>query len=312
MRLEIVICTHNRSWLLERTLRSVARANAPSGSHLQVTVVANHCTDDTEAMIASLKPEYPFPLRLLREPRAGKSYALNHALTQLKGDFQIYIDDDHRVDTRFLCAIEELIQKHPSYKIFCGRIIPDWDGEEPQWIHSEKYPVYPLPIPHYDLGQGPCEIALDDRLPGGGNLVMAKEVTQQVGQFNENLGPSGHNLGGGEDGDYVRRALSKGYKILYHPAPIQYHWADTERLTLGYLLRKAYSRSRSAAYIQIQQPRLPPRFLFTKLALNLCQLLLPLPLARLRFYLMRSASTAGEITAYTGRYRDAKSERKHG
>ncbi|WP_426416990.1 glycosyltransferase [Aestuariirhabdus sp. LZHN29] len=302
MQLEVIICTHNRSALLAQTLSSISAAKKPLHADLSVTVIANHCSDDTEERVKELAASYPFPLRVLIEEKAGKSHALNLAIKHLTGDYQIYIDDDHRIDNGFFRNIERVIEQNPDYEIFCGKIIPDWDGHEPLWIHDKQYPVYPLPIPHYDLGEENREITAKERLPGGGNLVMAKAVTAQVGDFNVYLGPLGHNLGGGEDGDYVRRALNKGYRILYDPAPLQYHWVDSKRLTLGYLLKKAYSRSRSAAYIKITNRQLPPRFLFTKMALNICQLLWPIPLARLRFYLMRCSSTAGEIAAYISLY----------
>ncbi|MCL6414690.1 glycosyltransferase [Aestuariirhabdus sp. Z084] len=302
MRLEVIICTHDRSTLLQRTLRSVEKAAPLSKSDLEITIIANNCHDDTEEMIKDLSNEYPYPIRLFTELKPGKSNALNKAIEVVKGNFIIFIDDDHRIDYHFFESIEELLEKRNTYSLFCGKIIPDWDGIEPTWIHNIEYPVYPLPIPHYDLGNEELEITINNRLPGGGNLIMAKEVLERTGDFNVSLGPSGHNLGGGEDGDYVRRALTAGFRLLYSPGPIQYHWADSERLSLLYLIRKAYSRSRSAAYINIEKPALPPRFLYTKLLINICNLLIPVPLPRLRFYLMRTSSTLGEISAYLSRF----------
>ena len=51
MQLTIVICTHNRSALLERTLASLNRAHRPANCAINVLVVANACTDDTVAFL---------------------------------------------------------------------------------------------------------------------------------------------------------------------------------------------------------------------------------------------------------------------
>jgi GT2 family glycosyltransferase len=52
--LAIVICTHNRVELLERTLASLNRARRPRG-HIEVLAIANACTDDTVSFCGDIR-----------------------------------------------------------------------------------------------------------------------------------------------------------------------------------------------------------------------------------------------------------------
>jgi hypothetical protein len=58
-------------------------------------------------------------------------------------------------------------------------------------------------------------------------------VFELAGQFSTELGPHGHDLGGGEDSEYVLRALMRGVRCQYVPDVVQHHYVDTERLKLG-------------------------------------------------------------------------------
>ena len=53
--------------------------------------------------------------------------------------------------------------------------------------------------------------------PGGGNLVVRHHVFTIAGQFSTELGPHGHDLGGGEDSEYVLRAMIRGVRCQYTP-----------------------------------------------------------------------------------------------
>ena len=58
---------------------------------------------------------------------------------------------------------------YPDADIFCGRILPDWDGTEPAWVHDTgEYRIYPLPVPRYDLGDATNAVAGGKGHPRGG------------------------------------------------------------------------------------------------------------------------------------------------
>lgn len=46
------------------------------------------------------------------------------------------VDDDHRVDHDYFRAIAEAADRLPETTMFCGKILPDWTGDEPAWVHD--------------------------------------------------------------------------------------------------------------------------------------------------------------------------------
>lgn len=302
MIIEVLLCTHNRAALLERTLDYIDQASSPGDVQVQVLVVANACRDGTRALLQSRAEEQHaggYRLRFIEEPIPGKSNALNTAIPKLQGDLIAMVDDDHRVDPAYFTAIAESVKCYPVATIYCGKILPDWTGREPAWVHDlSSYALYPLPIPHYDLGEEPHDIGEGGRLPGGGNLVLKREVFGRVGQFSTELGPQGHNLAGGEDTDFVQRALAVGERIAYCPAIVQHHFVEQERLVLSYLLEKSFQRSFSATRIRVREQAGIPLYQWRKLASYGFRALTSLYWPEKRFYMVRLAAALGEIRAY--------------
>jgi arylsulfatase A-like enzyme/GT2 family glycosyltransferase len=301
MSLTVLICTHNRADLLERVLASLNEAQRPAIS-VMILVAANACTDDTAARMRAYQLQANdkswLPLRLIEVPTPGKSYALNHAIPEIKTELVAFVDDDHRVDHGFLTAIEQAAQTWPDAGMYCGRILPDWDGTEPAWVHDDgPFRIYPLPVPRYDQGGAPKSItATEGPIPGGGNLVVRNQVFEITGQFSTELGPHGHDLGGGEDSEYVLRALSRGVLCWYTPTVLQYHYVDNERLQFRYLLKKAYQRTRSTS--RIRGNGQVPLYVWRKLAEYGLQCITSFSWRKCRFYCVRLAATIGEIQGF--------------
>lgn len=299
MKLTVVICTHNRADLLMHTITSLNEAPLPIDCSISLLVLANACSDETVSYLKnyqSVNDIKNLPLTFAEEPTPGKSYALNHALEIVENGYICFVDDDHRVDKKYFTSINSCIKQYPEASILCGQIIPDWTGEEPNWIHEQgKYKIYPLPIPHFELGSDPVLIKKDTKLPGGGNLVVKKEVFAKVGNFSTALGPIGHNLAGSEDSEFILRVLDAELSIQYVPDIIQYHYVDLERLTLKNLVIKSFQRSCSITLAHNPAPTAIPLYMWRKLFNYLFAALTSFNITKSRFYLMRIASSLGEM-----------------
>lgn len=299
--LTILICTHNRVDLLARVLASLNAAKRPA-MPVQILVAANACTDDTMAHMRAYQTQQAsnswLPLRMIEVPTPGKSHALNRAISEIETELTAFVDDDHRVDVNYLVAIEHAAQSWPDAGLYCGRILPDWDGTEPDWVHDEgPYRIYPLPVPRYDQGTQPKTITAEEGpIPGGGNLVVRHHVFKLTGQFSTELGPHGHDLGGGEDSEYVLRALSRGIHCQYTPYMMQHHYVDMDRLKLGYLLKKGFQRTRATS--RIHGTGRVPLYMWRKLAEYVFHSVFSLSWAKRRFYWMRTAATLGELQGH--------------
>ncbi|OYY61901.1 MAG: arylsulfatase [Hydrogenophilales bacterium 28-61-11] len=299
--LTLLICTHNRADLLHKALASINRAGRPA-MPVRILVAANACSDDTVAQMQAYQAQQAannwLPLRVITVPTPGKSHALNEAIPQIETELTAFVDDDHRVDDDYLTAIERAVTTWPDAGLYCGRILPDWDGNEPTWVHEEgAYRIYPLPVPRYDQGMTPKTISAEvGPIPGGGNLVVRRRVFELAGQFSTELGPVGHDLGGGEDSEYVLRAMTRGERCQYAPDIVQHHYVDTERLQLGYLLKKSYQRTRSTA--RIHGGGSVPLYMWRKLAEYGFHSVFSLSWAKRRFFWVRTAAALGEIQGH--------------
>lgn len=304
-RLTILICTHNRARLLEKTLESLNAAQRPPAWNIDILVVANACSDETHDFLRRYQSESSsknwLPLDWAEEPTPGKSRALNTGIARVNADLILFEDDDHRAVSEFLLNLCETADRQPGYSAFCGPVIPDWSGSEPMWLRAQgPYQIYPSPIPNYHWGNQARCLNEDDNLPGGGQIALRADILRKAGLFETEFGPRGHDLGGGEDTAYIKRIISLGACFFYIPGMLQYHYVDPERLRLGFILRLAYKRTFAVNRLG-GAIRFIPRYLWRKLATHLAQSLFTFKADKRRFHLVRAASTLGEIRGFWAR-----------
>lgn len=310
LQITVLICTYNRVELLSRVIASLNAAEKPENARVRLFVVANACTDGTHDYLAGYREGREgtglLPLEWIAEPTPGKSHALNRALPMLDDPVVAFVDDDHRVDAGYLVGVVDAARRWPEAGLLCGRILPDWDGSEPAWVHDEgPYRIYPLPVPRYDQGETPMRVDIDGGIPGGGNLIARRDVLQTTGPFLTELGPTGHDLGGAEDLEWVRRAMRGGAILHYAPRIVQYHYVDGERLTLSYLMRKGFQRSKSVMRFRRTEGGVP-LYMWRKVGAYALRSGLSLRGQATRFYLVRLASSLGEMSGM----REAESRRR--
>jgi glycosyltransferase involved in cell wall biosynthesis len=313
--LTVLISSHNRAGLLDRTLRYINEARYPRDWSVDTLVAANACTDRTHTLLdlyacAASDPATRgtrLPLRWVAEPRMGKSHALNCATPLLTSEWVAFVDDDHRVDGSYLEAVCRAAEAYPEADILCGRILPDWDGSEPAWVHDDgSYRIYPLPVPRYDLGDRPLASPHERATPGGGNLVLRTALFDRVGVFSTAYGPVGRGLGGAEDHEWVLRAIAAGARVQYVPDIVQYHYVDPTRLKLGYLVRKAYERSASAVRLAGtgDGSGMVPAYMIRKAAVYAFAAMTSVGPQQRRFHVVRLAASLGEIKGYAHAWMD--------
>jgi len=166
-------------------------------------------------------------------------------------------------------------------------------------VHAQgKYKIYPAPVPYFSLGQKAIAITFNTNHPSGGNLIVKREIFSKVGTFSTELGPKGHNLVGGEDSDFILRTLAANVTIQYIPDIIQYHYVDLVRFKLSNLIRTSFQRTLSFTLVSNPLRSLPPLYMWRKLFTYIFSLLIAFKMTKIRFYLMRIASTVGEILGY--------------
>ena len=115
--------------ILGRTLEQMTLLRIPAEVEWELLVVNNNSTDDTDVVAERFADR--LPLRLLQEPTAGKSHALNRAVREASGEYLLFTDDDVLVDEEWIAAYTCAFRRWPDAAIFGGPIRPWFDGTPP-------------------------------------------------------------------------------------------------------------------------------------------------------------------------------------
>ena len=129
--ISVIICTHNRAFLLPDVLNSLEKTEIPENTEIELVIVDNACSDNTFQTIEEYAKNSKFKIKPLKEPRKGKTFALNTAINKAAGELLAFVDDDHIVSPGYFKAIRSALANYPDFNLFCGRITPNWDGTEP-------------------------------------------------------------------------------------------------------------------------------------------------------------------------------------
>lgn len=264
----VIICTFNRATLLNRCLESLAKQTVGKAIKWEVIVVNNNCSDHTPEICDCYVSK--LPLRIINEPRQGKTYALNTALAEAKGALLLFTDDDVRLHPSWVDHMLHASAQHPSHGWFGGRVIVDWSAKAPRphWLNAEREQQLRGFFVSHNHGSVQKPYQASDLLPLGANLAVRAEVFSQVGAFRTDLGPRGEQRGVDDETEWLRRASAAGVHGIYVPEAICWHHMDPKRLTLCAYFNYGVAKAQNA---QKHQPhhRLGPGHLLTLVMLVL-------------------------------------------
>jgi len=243
-QLAILICTHNRSGLLARTLESLTGLEPGTRTRPEVIVVANACSDDTLGVVEGFVERVPMPLRSVEEPRPGLSVARNRGLAETTADYIAFLDDDVQVDPRWLRGLEAALvgdRGRAPFDLVGGRVDLWWEEvDRPDWLPTGAESL----LSANDRGPEPIRLNSPTGVVGA-NFAFGRGVYEAIGGFREDLGRAGASgLLGGEESDWVSRALAAGFVVGYEPRMVLRHWVPRSRVTPAYLTGVAAGNER--------------------------------------------------------------------
>lgn len=102
--ISVVIPAHNEEAYLANTLRSVQAAASKIEQVVEIIVVINRCTDNTQAIAES------FGTIIVEELEANVAKVRNRGLYQAQGDILITLDADTTMSENFLVKVEQKIR----------------------------------------------------------------------------------------------------------------------------------------------------------------------------------------------------------
>ncbi|MDR1680777.1 MAG: glycosyltransferase [Prevotellaceae bacterium] len=240
LKLSVVICTYNRSDCILDALHSLVRQTLPR-NRFEVLLINNNSADATESLCKNFAQQTPaFNYRYIVETRQGLSHARNRGIAEAAGDVIVFMDDDAVAEPDYLEKMVAFFEQTPGAAACGGRIYPRFESRRPRWMSHFLLSL----TSSIDLGNKVC-VFRRRQFPVGANMAVRRDIFNQYGKFNPDLGRKGNSLDGAEEKDFFYRLMAAREKIYYVPGAIVHHYVPDRRLTFDFFRRQALGIGKS-------------------------------------------------------------------
>jgi glycosyltransferase involved in cell wall biosynthesis len=234
VKISAIICTFKRPDYLRQALRSLSNQTLARNDY-EIIVVDNAVQPEAEQVVREFQNE-EIHVRYVTEKEVGLSRARNKGLSEARGRYVAYLDDDARADERWLAALlESFAKSSPPAAAVGGRVWLDWQGRMPRWIPNDQLSLYS----YVDHGNQ-AHLLREDEYLVGANLAFDRELLKEIGGFDSNLGRQGNVLLSGEEAQIVQALRRKDFPILYEPAAVVWHTVHRSRQHPSWLLKRMF------------------------------------------------------------------------
>jgi len=245
LAISVVICTHNRAYLLRHALESLATQTLRS-ERFEIVVVNNGSTDDTPTVVAQESVKRTnIQVRLVNEPVLGLGHARNRGWSCAQGRYVAFMDDDARADPCWLERALALFEQGDAAPIAVGgRILPFYPFPKPSW-YKDDYEVRSWGNTSRCLSPGESF--------SGSNMIFTKAVLERVGGFDVSMGMRGERVSMGEETVLFRKLwddLGPHTTILYSPHLVVYHAVGQQRMRPSHHLSRWFVAGQVASRLE--------------------------------------------------------------
>jgi glucosyl-dolichyl phosphate glucuronosyltransferase len=230
MRIDVAICTWNRSALLSRTLQRLVEMRVPPDIEWRVLIVNNNSTDATPGVLRTFSTR--LPLRDIFEPQPGLANARNRAVRETTADYLVWTDDDVLVDPDWLAAYSRAFATWPDAAFFGGPIEPWFEGTPPRWLEEHWQKVETV-FAVRQLGESPLPFD-NAHVPFGANCATRVDVQRRF-LYDPSLGRRPHSNVGGEETQVIRQMLAAGHTGWWVPDAKVQHFIPRHRQSVRYV-----------------------------------------------------------------------------
>ena len=239
--ISICVATYRRRYGLARLLDSLARMKLPEGVRAEVIVVDNDPASDPRE-VASRDTAAPLPLRWLREPRRTIAYARNLAVTNARGEWLAFVDDDEIVDEGWLAAYWARAEEGDCDGWF-GPVLPRIELWATPWLDASFFEGarFASGTRITNLGAHTCN-------------AFVRRANFRDARFDPTYGRSG-----GEDTALFRRLAAGGARFAWCDEAIVHEYVPVERHRPGWLVQRAFRGGCTHAQIEHELGRVPSR-----------------------------------------------------
>jgi succinoglycan biosynthesis protein ExoM len=237
--ISVCVCTYKRPKLLGRLIGEIQHQTTKQLFTYSVVVVDNDSAQSAKDTVKSFRAKSSVLIDYCVEPEQNISLARNRAVRNAKGNFVAFLDDDEFPLNTWLLNLYQTQGQYAADGVL-GPVKPYFESEPPAWILKGKI----CERKSYVTGT----VLKKPRDTRTGNVLFAKRIfDSEQNPFNPDFGKTG-----GEDVDFFRRMMLKGFTFIWCNEASVYESVPAERLTWSYHLKRALLRG----MVSLQSPPL--------------------------------------------------------
>ncbi|XHC10784.1 glycosyltransferase family 2 protein [Labrenzia sp. ac12] len=254
----IIICTYNRSDILSICINSIAKLNKNKNFDYEILIVDNNSKDATQKAVQDFfltlpsiqRNKWSYHLERLQ----GLSNARNRGVSESRGNWLVFLDDECDVDADWLDRLYCVIGHKSPVMVggpYRGKYLPEIDKRHYAKGFLEKYGD------SYHIRDDWQERWLSKPGLSGGNMAIRRDLLEKVGTFDPNFGMSGSETRYGEETELQLRilALCPNNSIYFSPDLELIHYIRPEKTRLLASLQSCIQRAKNVANLQRSHPQ---------------------------------------------------------
>lgn len=234
----VAICTYRRNRLLTDCLKAL---KAQSISGFTIVVIDNDCNAECVDIAQQFRARY------YEEPVVGLSSARNRAIQETENAILLFLDDDAIPDRELIKATLSSFE-NKDVDIVGGMYFHHFESPPPPWLKA--------------LYSSPQRAVIKDGLtvikPGvylsAGILAFRRQIFEDIGGFNHELGMKAASFGYGEEDEIQDRARKMGRSLYFNSDMRMSHLVAPRKYLLGNQLKMAFSHGVAWNSLSISQP----------------------------------------------------------
>jgi succinoglycan biosynthesis protein ExoM len=225
--ISVCICTFKRAELLTLLLEKLSEQKTGGGFTFSAVVADNDPAQSARATVAAFSSATSMPVTYCFEERQNIALTRNKSLENANGDFIAFIDDDEYPAADWLLNMYNTRKEYDVAGVL-GPVVPYFEHKPPSWATKGKF---------FDRVRFKTGFQLSSDQSRTGNVLFKRDILSAVDvPFRSQFDTAG------EDIDFFRRMMEKGFKFIWCDEGIAYELVPASRCTRKYLLRRALLR----------------------------------------------------------------------
>jgi glycosyltransferase involved in cell wall biosynthesis len=247
-----------------------------------IVIVDNDRSESARETVESYARHSNMSICYYIEPEQNIALARNKAVTNAKGEFIAFIDDDEVPSQSWLIKLYKACDEFHADGVL-GPVIPRYEVNPPKWIIKGKF----YERPSHKTGE-----VLQWTNTRTGNVLLKREI------FN-----SRNNMFrcefdcGGEDRNFFRRMIDKGHCFVWCAEAPVYETVTAERCKRSFMLKRALLRGKIPIYKHLD---IAKSLIAIPLYTSALPILFMLGHHRFMKYLIKDFNHIGRILAHCG------------